>query len=738
MGASIHSRNVNSGLSQLAALARAGTMAPADLIKPLDEIIAAAADYDKNLLEACLSMLQSRELISTPIISERLSDRSDWRKSPMGIWIIARLLESTASDERAIQAWDQVVDRHVGPAHEALYSRARLRAQLGQHRDALADLSMAIEGEWDYAFLSKAATLFARIPQDSTPDSYRKIKLALLSGTTTSFLAPLLRLFCFREHINAELYVGPFGGFRQDILDPASKLHEFSPDIVIIATNWRDAHLPAFSDDPEEQISRVIGECRQLWQTLLMRQSCRVILHNFDVPGIDSYGHLGASLRGGLTQMLRDINRRLFEEAPTSVTILDLDRISAIYGKRNWYDPRYWHSAKQYPSGDALPILVNQQVALIRAALGLTKKVLALDLDNTLWGGIIGEDGLNGILLGPPSGQGEAFQAFQRYVLELKERGILLVACSKNNLEDAQLPFLRHDATVLHLDDFAVFRANWLDKPTNLREIAQKLNLGLDSFVFLDDNPIERAFVQSQLPEVTVPELGEDPATFIDVLDRGLYFESLTLSQEDRERHESYRGNILREEMRAESWSFEDFLEGLNMEAISGRFNESVLARVVQLIGKTNQFNLTSRRHSEEAIRRMMSSEEYWTQYFKLRDRFGDSGLVGVLIARLVPDSSVTWEIDSWLMSCRVIGRGMESFMLGTLIAAARDKQIKYIKGIYVPTPKSAMVSGLYTQFGFQKLGNPEKEEAFMLEIEGCKLGWDNFIMSRQDAPLNR
>ena len=381
------------------------------------------------------------------------------------------------------------------------------------------------------------------------------------------------------------------------------------------------------------------------------------------------------------------------------------------------------------------PELVDQQVALIRASLGLTKKVLVLDLDNTLWGGVIGEDGLGGIVLGPPSARGEAFATFQRYVLELKERGILLAVCSKNNLEDAQLPFLHHDATVLHLDDFAIFRANWLDKPTNLHEIAQKLNLGLDSFVFIDDNPIERALVRGQIPEVSVPELEKDPATFIDVLERGLYFESLTLSQEDRERHESYRGNVLREEMQAAAGSLEDFLRGLNMEAVTGPFDDNVLSRIVQLIGKTNQFNLTSRRHSEETVRRMISSEEYWTRYFKLRDRFGDNGLVGLMIARALPDLTATWEIDTWLMSCRVIGRGMERFMIRTLINAARTKQVKHIRGIYVPTQKNTMVSGLYSQFEFVKQRDSGTEETFVLDLEGYSMGADGFIkVSREPS----
>jgi len=659
----------------------------------------------------------------------------------MGIWAVARLLELTSIDNRAIIAWDQVINRHEGPICEAFFSRARLHDRLGNLENAFADLRKAIDGQWNYAFLSKAAKLFFHTRAKAAPPSARKIRLALLSSTTTDLAAPLLQLICFRERIDAELYVAPFGNFRQEILDPASGLYAFTPDFVIIATNWRDANIPSFVENPGVHVKKVINEFNHLCQTLLQRRPCQIILHNFDVPSIDSYGHLGVTIPGGLSHTLREINRNLLEEVPPSVTVLDIERASAIYGKCKWFNAVFWYSAKQYPSAEALPFLVNQQVALIRACLGLSKKVLVLDLDNTLWGGVIGEDGLSGIRLGPPSAAGEGYQAFQMYVLELKERGVLLAICSKNNLEDAQMPFLRHDATVLRLEDFAVFRANWVDKPTNLLEIAKKINLGLDSFVFMDDNPVERALVRSHLPEVTVPELDKDPSTYIDALERGLYFESLTLSQEDRERHESYRGNVLRDELKTAAGSLDEFLRSLNMEAETGHFNDGVLSRVVQLIGKTNQFNLTTRRYSEELVRQMMASDEFWTQYFKLRDRFGDNGLVGVIIAHEIRAAKRTWEIDTWLMSCRVIGRGMEHFMLRKLIEAARSNEVKNIRGIYVPTLKNKVVSGLYLQLGFGKLSETDSEQSFMLDIETYKLTEDDFISVSQaesSGPMNR
>ena len=587
----------------------------------------------------------------------------------------------------------------------------------GNPAEALADLKAAIDGPRSAAFLSKAAALYSRIASRIAPPAVRRFRLALLSSSTTELSAPLLRLLCFRDGMDAEMYVGPFDGYRQDILDPGSKLFAFSPDVVVIATHWRDAHLPAYSDDPDAQVERVTEELGRLWRTLLSRLPCRIIQHGFDLPASDPYGHLASASPGGAIRLLRRINDRLLDSAPPSVTVLDAERISGTYGIGEWNDARYWHSMKQHPAAEALPELAGHQVALIRAALGLSKKVLALDLDNTLWGGIIGEDGLGGIALGPPSARGEAFQAFQRHVLALKDRGILLAVCSKNNPDDARLPFLRHDGSVLHLDDFAVFRANWLDKATNLRDIAQALNLGLDSFVFIDDNPVERSLVKKELPEVTVPDLGDDPSDLVAVLERGRYFEALSLSQEDRVRSVSYKENALREDLRLASPSLDAFLAGLGMEAASGPFDEVVLPRVVQLIGKTNQFNLTSRRHSEERLRRMMGSEEYWTRYFRLRDRFGDHGLIGVMIARGLQENPGTWEIDTWLMSCRVIGRGMERFMMRTLREAALDRGIRSVRGVFVPSAKNALVADLFPEMGFCRTDLPGPEIVFLRDL---------------------
>jgi len=349
------------------------------------------------------------------------------------------------------------------------------------------------------------------------------------------------------------------------------------------------------------------------WDAVLQRLPCRIIQHNFDLPVSDAYGALSQRLPGVRLAILRELNLRLSQIAPPQVAILDQDQVSANFGRERWQDDRAWHLAKQHPAHAALPALAKAELALIRAGLGLTKKVLVLDLDNTLWSGVIGEDGLGGIRLGPPDARGEAHQALQQYCRELKERGILLAVCSKNDEADARLPFEEHEGSVLKLADFAVFTANWQDKAANLQAMAHKLNLGLDSFVFLDDNPAERAHVRAHLPMVTVPELANDPAGYIRTLAAGRYFEAWSLSEEDRLRADSYAVDAQREQLQHSAVSVAEYLRELCMVCTHGSFDEVTLPRVAQLVGKTNQFNLTSRRHSLEELRRFSQNQKHWT-----------------------------------------------------------------------------------------------------------------------------
>ena len=656
-----------------------------------------------QFVETCVAAIEGCGLTGSPALDAHLCEASAWWQHAAGLDAVARILELRGDHEGALGALERLLPlREPGFAENEL-RRARLLHRLGRTHAASAALRAALKGHFDYGFLVKAARLHGSLVRGGALPAARRIRVALISSTTSHLVAPLLRLACFRDGIDAATYEAPYGSYAQEILDPASGLYTFAPDFVVIATNWRDAGLPHLTDRPEIEIERVVSQCVQLWGRLLERHACRIVQQNFDLPVIDPDGHLATARSNGRSYMLRQINLDLAERAPDGVTILDVDQVSATFGKRAWFDASYWYLAKQYPSVEALPLLVDSQVAVIRAALGLSRKVLVLDLDNTLWGGVIGEDGLEGIRLGPPSATGEAHQALQSYALELKERGVLLAVCSKNNEADARLPFEKHDSSVLRLDDFVAFRANWNDKPTNLREIAAALNLGIDSLVFVDDNPVERALVRRELPEIAVPEIGTDPSQFVGILDRYRYFEALSISREDQERHQSYRANAMRAELQTTAASLDEFLRGLEMTMEAGRCDETVLQRVIQLLGKTNQFNLTARRHSEQAVRQMMTSPDWWTQWFRLRDRFGDNGLIGLMFAHRTATDATTWEIDTWLMSCRVIGRRVEEAMLGVLIQTALAAGGRTVRGLYCPTAKNGMVADLYERLGFDR-----------------------------------
>ena len=596
------------------------------------------------------------------------------------------------------------------PTAEDMLNLARERRRGGDPTGAYEALRQALFPETGaYEHVSKAAELFARLRKESPPPGVRHAcKVAYLGSTTVVFHLPILALVAWTEGVLIETYAPPYGTLRQEVLNPDSKLYEFAPDVVIIASNWRDMRLPALGDNPESGVQALLDPFRQQWDILLRNRPCRIIQHNLDLPAWDSAGALGARLSGGRTAMLREFNRELALQAPPQVAVLDQDGVSANFGRARWQDDRTWHLAKQHPAHAALPDLARAQVALLRAGLGLTRKVLVLDLDNTLWGGVIGEDGLAGIQLGPPDARGEAHQELQRHCRELKERGILLAVCSKNNEEDARLPFEQHDASVLKLDDFADFVANWNDKAANLEQMAKRLNLGLDSFVLLDDNPVERSRVRARLPMVAVPEIGSDPSDFVAALARGRYFEAWDLSREDRQRADSYAANARREKLASGIATEDDYLRELDMVCTHGPFDEATLPRIAQLVGKTNQFNLTTRRHSLEELRRFAADPGHWTRWFRLRDRFGDFGLIGALIA--AADGAGVWRVDTLLMSCRVMGRGMETFMMQTLLKEARSRNIEKIVGVYRPTPKNPMVADFFPKLNF-KIASTGAEE---------------------------
>nr|WP_255551020.1 HAD-IIIC family phosphatase [Granulicella sp. dw_53] len=392
------------------------------------------------------------------------------------------------------------------------------------------------------------------------------------------------------------------------------------------------------------------------------------------------------------------------------VHLLDITTPAAHDGLSLWHDPALWLRAKQEVHPTAAPLYSEALAPLLAAHLGLTRKCLVLDLDNTLWGGVIGDDGLEGIHLGLGHAAGEAFLDFQGYCLRLRDRGILLAVCSKNEESTALLPFTQHPGTLLRREHFAAFFANWQDKPANLRAIAAQLNIGLDALVFADDNPFERNLVRREAPEAAVPELPEDPALFASTIARAGYFEALALTPEDVARAAQYQANAARTSQLSSATDLDSYLQSLRMQLRHRPFDEANLTRIAQLIGKTNQFNVTTRRRRADDLRHLLAKEakedeDIVTLQLALSDSFGDSGTIAALIARAQEHDLV---IDTWLMSCRVLARRVEEATLALLVQAARQRGLTRILGELIPTPKNLPVRDLYIRLGFTPITPPK------------------------------
>jgi FkbH-like protein len=632
---------------------------------------------------------------------------------------LCALLSEHAGDPKVCGYWERFfsVGATLDPFHRLAYARAL--ATNARRMDAARQIQLALAQPVRYAFFPRAEKLVEEIIGDSgwgeSGWPLRKARVAVLGTSTTSLLIPLLKALCLRDRIHTSFYQGLYGAVQQEVLDPDSGLAKFRPDLVFLVTHWRDLNLPPMTSDEDAAVERVVEDNKLLWQRLSDQFGCHVVQHAYDFPAAEAYGYLAGSLPGGRSRMIQAINLAMLRAAPSHVSILDTPAIQRQTGLDRWEDATLWHSFKQHPGTDALPALAEMQQAHLRAVLGLTRKVLVVDLDNTLWKGIIGEDGLEGIQIGPGSAAGEAHQRLQEYMRDLRSRGILLAVCSKNNPDDARSPFEKHEHMLLRLEDFAAFHANWNDKAQNLREISEKLSLGLDSFVFLDDNPMEREWVRSQLPQVTVPEIGSSVVNWVRDLDRAMYFFTLSLSKEDLARAEQYRSEAQREMLRSTSQSLDEFLLQLQLEASVVPVSDANLPRVTQLVNKTNQFNLTTRRYTEAQVRQLAQRPRSWTGAFQLSDRMGSYGLIGLIFC--VGTGPNDWEIDTWLMSCRVLGRQMERFMLDRMVEAAASMGVRKITGIYRPTGKNNLVADLYTKLGFSKTGETSEETRYEIAV---------------------
>jgi FkbH-like protein len=534
-----------------------------------------------------------------------------------------------------------------------------------------------------------------------TTGASRNLKLALLSDAAAQRMEPLLRtLFACRD-ADARIYTAPFGNIELEVCNSESGLYQFQPDAIAILNaiqslradfSCRKGNAAAFV---EETVNRIV----RIWEAIRSRTSASIIQSNFVLPYERCFGNFDHKVSESFYAAVMNLNSRIAEAAKQhpGVFINDVESIASWIGRRNWFDERLWDMAKSFCSHEHLPAVARNIVDITLAAQGQVVKCVVLDLDNTLWGGVIGDDGLEHIQLSS-HGDGEAFYRLQCYLRELHRRGVLLAVCSKNDLRNALLPFEKHPEMVLKREDITVFAANWDDKAENIRKIRETLNIGFDSMVFLDDNPFERDLVRELVPGVIVPELPSDSADYVRAICELNLFETTSFSAEDVRRTELYQQEYKRREKAAGYASVEAFLESLDMRIGVERFDQFHLPRIAQLIQRSNQFNLTTRRITEAECESLMKDSRWIPLYATLSDRLGDHGLISVVI---MEKRDETLAIHTWLMSCRVLARGVEQFLMNTVFEEAKRLGLDQVSGEYIRTAKNEMVREFFRQFGF-------------------------------------
>lgn len=551
-------------------------------------------------------------------------------------------------------------------------------------------------------------------------------RVAIVGGSTVGEIKNILELFLLNAGLRPEIYTGGYARYYEELtFDADGALAAFAPDVIYIHTSVHDLDgLPLQTDTPEQAEEKFAAACAR-WQGMwraAQRFGCPIIQNNFELPDTRVMGSLDAVDPRGRVRFVRRMNAMLADWAAATphFYLHDLCWLAASVGLDRWSSPAAWHAYRYALDVQYIPLLCHSVAGVIKSIFGKNKKGVVLDLDNTLWGGVIGDEGPEGVSLGDESPEGRAYTAFQRYLKELSGMGVLLNVSSKNEDAAARAGFGRPDS-VLREEDFLCFRANWEPKPQNVAEIARQLNLLPDSLVFLDDNPAERALMRQSLPGVAVPELGS-PEEYVRVLDRGGWFEPTALSADDRRRVEMYRQNRQRAEQAQSFADYGDYLRSLAMRCELEAFDAPHLERITQLINKTNQFNLTTRRYTAAETAACAQDPACLTLYGRLTDRFGDNGIVTAVIGR---QTGGTLEIELWVMSCRVFQRGLEYAVFDRLVELCRARGVQTIVGRYRPTAKNLPAAGFYATIGFDKTSENPEETVF------------RYAVPERRAPLN-
>ena len=569
----------------------------------------------------------------------------------------------------------------------------------------------------EYILKKRKSIKKSLIGKEGTKRIFKRI--AVLGGSTTHDLKEMLELFLLNIGIAPEFYESEYNQYWQDVMFDNPELVKFKPDIIFIHTSSRNIKDFPTVRDSKEQVEELLDEVyapfEQMWSKISDTYQCPIIQNNFEQPFYRLMGNADFSDIHGRLHFINRLNEKfaLYAQEHKNFFINDINYMASCYGLQKWADPFYWHMYKYACAVQAIPELAYNTANIIKSIYGKNQKAFVLDLDNTLWGGVVGDDGADNIEIGQETSMGQLYSEFQEYLKAHKDLGILLTVNSKNDEENA-LSGLNRPDSVLKPEDFLIIKANWSNKDQNIIDIAKELNIGTDSLVFVDDNPAERHIVESQVAGVKVPEV-EDVVKFITTLDRAGYFEVTSLSDDDLARNDMYKANVERKKQEASYTNYSDYLLSLDMDAEIGPFTPMYMARIAQLTNKSNQFNLTTKRCSQADIESFAENPDYITLYGKLNDKFGDNGVVSVVFGHNDDKESSLFHIDLWLMSCRVLKRDMEFAMMDELVRKCTDRGIERLMGYYYPTAKNGMVKDFYKMQGFTKLkedaeGNTEWE----------------------------
>lgn len=572
--------------------------------------------------------------------------------------------------------------------------------------------------ELDYPFDSEYILKKRRsIKKQLLADGSQRIKknIAVLGGSTTNDILSMLELFLLNYGIEPSFYQSEFGQYWQDAMFGNPELDAFKPDFIFIhttnrnITEFNEGCMTASAAETNEALERQYSHFSRMWDNLFEKFHCPIIQNNMELPFYRLLGNKDSSDIHGKSNFISRLNMKFYEYAQTheNFFIHDINYLSASYGIEKWSQPFYWYMYKYALSVSAIPEFSYNLANIIKSILGKNKKAFALDLDNTLWGGVIGDDGQEGIEIGNETSMSQAYSEFQKYIKAHKNLGVILSVCSKNDEENAVLG-LKHPDSILSPDDFISIKANWNTKDSNISEIASDINILTDSIVFIDDNPAEREIVKSQLPGVLAPDI-KNVESYIQIIDKAGYFEVTSFSEDDIKRNEMYKKNAERAVQQKQFSNYNDYLKSLEMVAVIDDFDPIYLQRIVQLTNKSNQFNLTTKRYTQAEMEEVFHSDNYIRLYGKLTDKFGDNGVVSVVIGK---KENSSLHIDLWLMSCRVLKRDMEFAMLDELVKECLKNNISEIFGYYYKTAKNNMVKDLFASFGFKKINAAENGDS--------------------------